>query len=78
MRRTLFVAVSVALASSIAGAQQQRTLTGRVVGEGGSEPLSGATVNVIGTTIGALTSEDGRYRVWGGVGAVVLMVRRMG
>ena len=78
MRRTLFVAAAVALASSIAGAQQQRTLTGRVVGEGGSEPLSGATVNVIGTTIGALTAEDGRYRMSVPVGAVQLNVRRIG
>ena len=79
MRRTLFVAATVlALAPSLAIAQQQRTITGRVVAEGGSEPLSGATVQIVGTTAGTITAEDGRYRLVATDGALQLSVRRIG
>jgi TonB-dependent starch-binding outer membrane protein SusC len=79
LRRTLFVAATVlALAPSFAIAQQQRTITGRVVAEGGTEPLSGATVQIVGTTAGTITAEDGRYRLVATEGALQLSVRRIG
>src|SRR5262245_34756141 len=81
LRRTLFVvATAVALASSLGAQQtQQRTITGRVVAEGGgSEPLAGATVSVVGGAGGALTAEDGRYRLSVPDGAVQISVRRIG
>lgn len=56
---------------------QQRTLTGRVVSETG-EPVFNATVNVTGTTIGALTNEDGRFSVVVPSTANQLTVRRIG
>jgi len=78
LRRTLFGVAAVALASTLVGAQQTRTITGRVVAAGGSEPLAGATVSVVGTTLGALTAEDGRYRLSVSQGALQLNVRRIG
>ena len=79
MRRTLFgVAAVLALATTVAGAQQTRTITGRVVAEGGTEPLSGATISVVGTTLGALTADDGRYRFTAPAGALQITVRRIG
>ena len=79
LRRTLFgVAAALSLASTLVGAQQTRTITGRVVAEGGSEPLAGATISVVGTTLGALTAEDGRYRISVPAGAVQLTARRIG
>jgi TonB-linked SusC/RagA family outer membrane protein len=74
----LFVAAALALSSAIAGAQQQRTISGRVVGEGGTEPLAGATVQIVGSTAGAVTAEDGRYRIVAPDGALQLSVRRIG
>jgi TonB-linked SusC/RagA family outer membrane protein len=72
------VATVFALAPTLAAAQQQRTITGRVVAEGGSEPLSGATVQVVGSTAGAITTDDGRYRISTPDGAVQLSFRRIG
>ena len=82
MRRTLFVvAAGLVLSSTVVGAQQptQRVITGRVVADGGgSEPLAGATITVVGTTLGALSAEDGRYRLSAPEGALQLNVRRIG
>src|SRR3569832_348280 len=79
LRRTLFVVATMfALAPSLVLAQQQRTITGRVVAEGGSEPLAGATVQIVGTTAGAITADDGRYRLVATDGALQLSVRRIG
>jgi TonB-linked SusC/RagA family outer membrane protein len=82
LRRTLFaVAGALALASTLVGAQTptQRVITGRVVAEGGgSEPLAGATITVVGTTLGALSAEDGRFRLSAQEGALQLNVRRIG
>ena len=80
MRRTLFVvATAFALTPTFAAAQQPtRTITGRVIAEGGSEPLAGATVQIAGTTTGAITADDGRYRLTAPDGALQLSVRRIG
>jgi TonB-linked SusC/RagA family outer membrane protein len=76
----LYVAAAVfALSPTFAVAQQPaRTVSGRVVAEGGSEPLAGATVQIVGTTTGTYTSEDGRYRLAAPVGPFQLSVRRIG
>jgi TonB-linked SusC/RagA family outer membrane protein len=76
----LFVAaVAFAVAPTLMLAQQPaRTITGRVVAEGGSEPLAGATVQIVGSTAGAITADDGRYRIAAPEGALQLSVRRIG
>src|SRR4051812_3615806 len=63
---------------SSAEASAQRRVTGRVTGTTG-EPVQAASVNVQGTTIGAYTTEDGRYTLNNvPAGAQVLVVRRIG
>jgi TonB-dependent starch-binding outer membrane protein SusC len=59
-------------------ASAQRRVAGRVVGTNG-EPVASASINVQGTTIGAYSSEEGRF-VLANVptGAQVLVVRRIG
>jgi TonB-linked SusC/RagA family outer membrane protein len=76
----LFVAaVAFAVAPTLMLAQQPaRTITGRVVAEGGSDPLAGATVQIVGSTAGAITADDGRYRIAAPEGALQLSVRRIG
>ncbi|MFN2565614.1 MAG: TonB-dependent receptor domain-containing protein [Gemmatimonadaceae bacterium] len=63
-RRSLYRALAFALVviPSAAGAQDARTVTGRVRGESG-EPLQGATVTASGTTRLAVTRDDGTYRL---------------
>lgn len=65
------------LASTSAMAQTRR-ITGRVTAEGGSDPIVAASVSVVGTTLGAVTSEDGRFSVSVPSGPVTLRVRRIG
>ena len=57
---------------------QDRRISGRVVGEGTGEPLAAASVNIVGTTIGAYTSEEGRFNLLAPAGPVTLRVRRIG
>ena len=67
----------VALAAVAAQAQAQRRVTGIVSGEGNA-PLSGASVQVIGTQNGVYTTEAGRFTVPVAAGAQTLRVRRIG
>jgi TonB-linked SusC/RagA family outer membrane protein len=76
--RTVILGALAVLAASAAQAQQRR-ITGRVTGEGGaSEPLAGASVTVVGTTIGTYTGTDGRFSVMAPSGPVTLRARRIG
>ncbi len=55
------------------------TIAGQVTEARSNRPLSGATIQVIGTRLGAISSEDGRYRIVGvPAGEQVLTVRRIG
>ncbi|BDD12132.1 SusC/RagA family TonB-linked outer membrane protein (plasmid) [Fulvitalea axinellae] len=44
-------------------AQENRTVSGKVLGESSGEPLIGATINVKGTTQGTTTDVEGRYKL---------------
>ena len=57
---------------------QTRRISGRVTAEGSNEPVSSATVSVVGTTLGAITDADGRFSVSAPAGPVTLRVRRIG
>lgn len=64
--------------ASVAEAQGRR-ITGLVTAEGTNEPVSNATVTIVGTTVGTYTAEDGRYSVMAPTsGALSLRVRRIG
>ncbi len=57
---------------------QTRQITGRVTEEGSGTAVNSASVSVVGTTLGAITSEDGRFIVSVPAGTVSLRVRRIG
>ena len=76
--RSLWGALLLVAALAPTAFAQQRRLTGRVTGNSG-EPLAAATVSVVGTRVGALTTEDGRYTIDAApAGAIQLLVRRLG
>lgn len=56
----LGILFSILLIPVSAYAQTQKTVTGTVIDENG-EPLIGATVKVVGKSIGAITDFDGHY-----------------
>jgi TonB-linked SusC/RagA family outer membrane protein len=60
--------LAAALLASIGStpvAAQQGTIMGQVVDRSTSQPLVGAQVYVVGTTVGALANRDGRYVIQG-------------
>ncbi len=66
------------LASTSALAQTRR-ITGRVTAEGSNEPVISATVSIVGTPIGAITTDDGRFTISVPEGTTTtLRVRRIG
>lgn len=62
----------------LAQAQGTRRVTGIVTVQGSTEPVAGATVQVIGTTLGAVADGGGRFSVSVPAGAQQLRVRRIG
>lgn len=63
MRRTAPLLLTLLLlAAPAAWAQTQGRITGQVTSQEG-QPLSGASVSVVGTALGALSGADGRYTI---------------
>lgn len=62
IRSSILTAVALALAV-VRGASAQATqvITGRVIDEANKEPVPAVTVLITGTTIGALTTDSGRF-----------------
>ena len=75
-RSSFLAALLLALLAGTADAQ--RRVTGRVLGEGTSEPLAAASVTVVGTTIGTYTDDAGRFALEVPSSEVTLLVRRIG
>ena len=68
-----------AIALSATAAEAQRRVTGQVTEQGNGAPLAGAQLNVVGTTIGAIAGEDGRFAITGVPdGTQSIRVRRIG
>jgi TonB-linked SusC/RagA family outer membrane protein len=76
IRSSLFSLVLLALFSATALAQTRR-INGRVTAENG-EPLVSASVNVVGTSLGTYTDDQGRFTLTVPDGPVTLRVRRIG
>lgn len=55
--------LAVVLTANPGAAQQTGAVTGQVTASGTGQPLSGVQVFVVGTEIGGLTDQDGRYRL---------------
>ncbi|GLC25722.1 SusC/RagA family TonB-linked outer membrane protein [Roseisolibacter agri] len=79
-QHALLAAVAVAAVAPQLGAQQaaQRRVTGVVTVAGSGEPLGAVTVQVVGTTTGTLTGDDGRFALQAPNGTSTLRVRRIG
>ena len=79
--RVLASLVAVLLPGSAALAQSGSTgiITGTVTQASTSAPVSDVTVNVVGTTLGAMTNEAGRYTIAGvPAGSYRVQARRVG
>ncbi|HEX2692949.1 MAG TPA: TonB-dependent receptor plug domain-containing protein, partial [Gemmatimonadaceae bacterium] len=77
IQSSVFSLLLLALFSASAFAQTRR-ITGRVTVEGSGEPLVAASVNVVGTSIGTYTDDQGRFTVTVPDGPATLRVRRIG
>jgi len=60
LRKFAVAAFVLASLPALSQAQQPATITGRVTAESG-QPLSGASVFLEGSSVGATTDENGRY-----------------
>jgi TonB-linked SusC/RagA family outer membrane protein len=76
--RLWIAAVLLAVVPSLGRAQQTRRVTGHVTVEGGTEPVPGATIQVVGTTLGGIGDEAGNFSISVPTGAQQLRVRRIG
>jgi TonB-dependent starch-binding outer membrane protein SusC len=77
IRSSVFSLLMLALVSASAFAQTRR-VSGRVTVEGSGEPVISASVNVVGTALGAYTDDQGRFSLNVPAGPVTLRVRRIG
>ncbi|GAC1413191.1 MAG: SusC/RagA family TonB-linked outer membrane protein [Gemmatimonadaceae bacterium] len=77
IRSSVFSLLLLMLVSTGAFAQTRR-LTGRVTVEGSGEPLAAASVNVVGTSLGTYTDDQGRFSLNVPAGPATLRVRRIG
>ncbi|MBV9774186.1 MAG: TonB-dependent receptor [Gemmatimonadetes bacterium] len=64
-RSCAVAAVAVVAMAGTARAQSTGTVTGRVTAAESAQPIPGATVNVVGSSLGAVTDAQGRYRIPG-------------
>ena len=76
--RSSVLATLLLVFASVSAFAQTRTVTGRVTVEGSNEPLVAASVNVVGTSIGTYTDDQGRFTVTVPAGPATLRVRRIG
>ena len=62
-RRLATLALALALPLAGARAQERGTITGKVTEAESGSPISGVSVSVAGTQLGAITRADGSYRI---------------
>lgn len=73
------VAQGTARATPTAVQQSTGSITGRVISKGPQQPLTGVQINIVGTTVGTITNETGRFTLpTVRTGSVVLRARLIG
>jgi TonB-linked SusC/RagA family outer membrane protein len=77
IRSSVFSLLLLTLFSASAFAQTRR-VSGVVTVEGSGEPLASASVNVVGTSVGSYTDDQGRFSLVLPEGPATLRVRRIG
>ena len=63
LRRTLSLLAVALLPAALAAQSGRGTISGKVVESGANTPLGDAQVNIVGTAIGTLTSNDGTFQL---------------
>jgi len=76
--RLWIAAVLLAVVPSLGRAQQTRRVTGHVTVQGTGEPVPGATIQVVGTTLGGIGDDAGNFSISIPAGAQQLRIRRIG
>jgi TonB-linked SusC/RagA family outer membrane protein len=76
--RFWITAALLAAIPSLGQAQANRRVTGNVTVEGTSEPIGGATIQVVGTTLGTTADQGGHFSLTVPAGPQQLRVRRIG
>jgi len=74
---SVFSLLLLVLVSASAFAQTRR-ITGRITVEGSGEAVVAASVNIVGTSVGTYTDDQGRFTINAPDGPVTLRVRRIG
>jgi TonB-linked SusC/RagA family outer membrane protein len=73
------VVVALALCAAMTAHAQAGRITGVVADSAAGYPVSGVSITIVGTTLGALTSDEGRYTIAGvPAGTYVVEGRRVG
>ncbi len=76
--RLWIAAVLLAVIPSLGHAQQTRRISGHVTVQGSTEPVPGATIQVVGTTLGGTADDAGNFNISVPAGAQQLRIRRIG
>lgn len=76
--RKLFLLLMTIIGVSLGATAQERTISGIVISGDDNEPIVGATVMVVGTTIGTTTDIDGRFTIQHTPNAKTLKVSYVG
>lgn len=76
--RQLWLAAALLAAVPALLEAQVRRVSGTVTVQGSTEPVGGATIQVVGTNLGAVADDAGRFTVSVPAGAQQLRVRRIG
>src|SRR6266516_3291779 len=66
------------VAGVVAASAQQRSIGGKVTSAATAEPVSGATVTVLGTPVAAVTNDRGEFSLSAPTGPVTLQLRAIG
>ncbi len=77
-QRIWLVSLALSIGVGIGASAQQRPITGKVVSATTAAPVAGASVTVVGTSIGAVTNDRGEFSLSAPPGAVTLLVRGVG
>ncbi|HEY5087306.1 MAG TPA: TonB-dependent receptor plug domain-containing protein, partial [Gemmatimonadaceae bacterium] len=76
--RLWIAAVLLAVVPSLGRAQQTRRVSGHVTVSGTTEAIPGATIQVVGTTLGGTADDNGNFSISVPEGAHQLRIRRIG
>jgi len=78
IKRCCVLVLALCVLGGLAAEAQQRPISGRVVSALSGQPIAGARVSVLGTTLTAVTGADGSFALAGPAGDATLVARFIG